>query len=136
MDKALATQNLLDIDNLQWRVLNEKSFRYVFELLGTKHSAKPDLKAALKRFFKYMRGVWVKSREFRWYEGANPWSVSNNQGVEGKNKEIKQSHTFSVLMRMVEEWSEEDDTILISSMMAPLSGQQNRLSIKTDIYWG
>ena len=57
MDKALATQILLDIDNLQWSVLNEKSFRYVFELLETKHSvnANPDLEVALKRFFKYMR---------------------------------------------------------------------------------
>lgn len=146
MDKALATQILLDIDNLQWSVLNEKSFRYVFELLETKHSvnANPDLEAAMKRFFKYMRDVWVESREFRWYEGANPWHPSNNQGVEGKNKEIKQSHTFrrrlgmgemfAVLMRMVEEWSEEDDSILMSSRMAALTGQPNSLSLKTDGY--
>ena len=96
MDKALATQILLDIDNLQWSVLNEKSFRYVFDLLESKYAenSNPDMEVALKRFFKYMRAVWVESREFRWYEGANPWSVSNNQGVEGKNKEIKQSHTL------------------------------------------
>ena len=25
---------------------------------------------------------------------CNPWSVSNNQGEEGMNKEIKQSQTF------------------------------------------
>ena len=89
-DKALANQIIQDIENLQWSVLNEKSFRKVFNLLEEKHlgNKNPDLNAPLKKFFDYMRAVWVESREFRWYEGANPWSVSNNQGVEGKNKVI------------------------------------------------
>jgi hypothetical protein len=87
-DKALANQIIQDIENLQWSVL--KSFRKVFNLLEEKHlgNKNPDLNAPLKKFFDYMRAVWVESREFRWYEGANPWSVSNNQGVEGKNKVI------------------------------------------------
>ena len=64
MDKALATQILLDIDNLQWSVLNEKSFRYVFDLLESKYAenSNPDMEVALKKFFKYMRAVWVESR--------------------------------------------------------------------------
>ena len=100
-----------------------------------------ELKAALARFFEYMRDVWVDSREFHWYEGAHPWGVSNNQGVEGKNKEIKQAHTFrkrlgmgemfSVMQRMVEEWSEEDDSLLFSSRLAMLDGQPNSLNLKT-----
>jgi hypothetical protein len=83
MDNALANDILHDIENLQWSVLNEKSFRKVFSLLEKKHL---DLKVPLKVFFDYMRAIWMDSREFRWYEGANPWGVSNNQGAEGKNK--------------------------------------------------
>ena len=88
LDKALANDILHDIENLQWSVLNEKSFRKVLSLLEKKHldNQNPDLKVPLKVFFDYMRAIWVDSRGFRWYEGANPWGVSNNQGVEGKNK--------------------------------------------------
>ena len=48
-------------------------------------------------------------------EGEHSWHISNNQGVEGKNKNIKESHTFRsrlelgelfyVMLRMVMEWS-------------------------------
>ena len=143
INKALADQLLLEIENLQWSVHNEQSFLSVFNLLEMKYldNDDSDLTAALERFFSYMKEVWVESREFRWYEGANPWSVSNNQGVEGKNKEIKQSHTFrqrldmgslfTVMLNMVEEWAEEDDILLTSSRLATLHGQPNSLSLKT-----
>ena len=29
-----------------------------------------------------MRKVWIESKENRWFEGAHPWNVCNNQGVE------------------------------------------------------
>ena len=88
-----------------------------------------------------MHKVWIDSKEFRWFEGANPWGISNNQGVEGKNKEIKQSHTFrrkleigellSVLARLVHEVSEEDDRLLVSSRLAVLHGERDSLSLRT-----
>ena len=91
-----------------------------------------------------MRKVWVESTEFKWYEGAHPWRISNNQGVEGKNKEIKQSHTFrrrleigelvEVLVRLVAEWSEEDDKLLESPRLALLEGEKNSLALKTAGY--
>ena len=91
-----------------------------------------------------MRKVWIDCGESKWYEGAHPFHISNNQGVEGKNREIKQSHTFrkrleigdlvAVLARMVSEWSDEDDHLLESSRSAALEKQRNSLSLKTDGY--
>jgi hypothetical protein len=48
----------------------------------------------LSDFFTYFRKQWVDSPVFRWYEGAHPWAISNNQGIEGQIKEIKAGHTF------------------------------------------
>ena len=148
--KSVATHNkkvsdsiLRDIENLQWSALNEASFRRGFELLEKKYLGRHDLvlNAALENFFSYMHKVWIDSQEFRWFEGAHPWGVSNNQGVEGKNKEIKQSHTFrrrlevgellSVLARLVSEVSEEDDHLLVSSRLAVLHGEKDSLSLRT-----
>ena len=69
-------------------------------------------------FFSYFRSVWVDSSENRWYERSHPFATSNNQGMEAKNKCIKQSHTFrkrmalgpfiNTCLRMVHEWALED----------------------------
>jgi hypothetical protein len=74
------------------------------------------LKNVDKTLFACMHKVWVGSEGFKWYEGEHPWQVSNNQGVEGCNKELKQSPTFrrrldigelvSVLARPFGDWSE------------------------------
>ena len=99
---------------------------------------------SIKKFFDYMDSIWIESDEFRWFEGANPWHISNNQGLEGKNKEIKQSHTFrrklelrelfSTLKRMVEEWSDDDTLLLESSRSAILFNDRNGLKMRTDGY--
>ena len=75
---------------------------------------------------------------------VHPWRISNNQGVEGKNMEIKQNHTFrrrlelgelvSVLANLVTEWSEEDDKLLESSRIATLHGEKDSLSLRTNGY--
>ena len=41
---------------------------------------------------------------------------------------------FSVMKRMVEEWSEEDDSLLFSPRLKALTGEINSLSLKTDGY--
>ena len=137
---------LQDIVNLQWSALNESSFRTSFKLLEEKYLHKYDtvLNGVVAKFFSYMRKVWIDSGEWKWYEGAHPFQISNNQGVEGKNREIKQNHTFrkrleigelvAVLARMVSEWSEEDDRLLESSRSAALEKERNSLSLKTDGY--
>ena len=143
-NKTISDNIMLDIVNLQWSVLNEASFRKAFKLLENKYLDKHDivLNAVLAQFFSYMRKQWVDSPVCRWFEGAHPWEISNNQGVEGKNKEIKQSHTFrrkleigelvSVLVRLVSEWSEEDDHLLVSSRLSALHGERDSLSLRTD----
>ena len=95
-DKEVSKKILDDIEYLQWSVLNEESFHKVYDLLENKYLDKYDdsLNEAISKFFSYMRSVWVESKQSRWFEAAHPWKVSNNQGVEGKNKDIKQSHTF------------------------------------------
>ena len=151
--KSVCTQNksvhdklLGDLVNIQWSALNEASFKKSVELLEKKYLDQADtvLKSVISNFFEYLRKVWINSEEFRWYEGAHPWCISNNQGVEGKNKEIKQSHTFrrrleigellSVLARLVTEWSEEDDHLLNSSRLSSLYGEPNSLSLRTSGY--
>ena len=95
-NKEVSKKILDDIEFLQWSVLNEKLFHKVYELLEKKYINKYDhsLNEAISKLFSYMRSVWVESNQNRWFEGAHPWKPSNNQGVEGKNKDIKQSHTF------------------------------------------
>ena len=111
-----------------------------------KHVGKYDknLDDLIKEFFAYLQEGWIFSGENKWYEGAHPWQVSNNQGVEGLNKEIKQSHTFRrrldigelvpVLSRLVHEWSENNDKLLESSRLSMLDGERLSLSLKTKGY--
>ena len=145
-NKDVGKQIWHDIEFLQWSVLNEESFKQVYDLLELKYLGKYDapLNEALKKFFTYMRYVWIESKQNGWFEAANPWKVSNNQGVEGKNKDIKQSHTFrrrldigelfSVLLNMVKEWSEEDMKLLESPRTDALHGEIDSLRLKTDGY--
>ena len=83
INKKLAASLLSDIENLQWSVHNEECFRQVYDLLEKKYFDKytedPE-KVLLQTFFQYFRKQWVDSPVFRWYEGAHPWHISNNQG--------------------------------------------------------
>ena len=49
---------------------------------------------SLEDFFSYFRSTWVNSKEKYWFEGAHPFGSSNNQGIEGQNRDIKASFTF------------------------------------------
>ena len=143
LDKTVHTSILKDITDLQWSVLNEDSFRHVFSLIEAKYIGKYNdvMNGILAKFFRYMRKVWVESDEFRWFEGSHPWHISNNQGVEGKNKDIKLNYTFRKRLELgeligvlVTEWSDESDHLLESSRLAALHGQKNSLKLRTDGY--
>ena len=64
----------------------------------------------------------LKSKENLWYEASNPHWCSNNQEIEGINKKVKESQTFSkrlplgtfveVVLRMCHEWSREDSSLI------------------------
>ena len=96
LDKNVGKSLLSDIEEIQWSAHNE-SFKKLIELLEQKYlknSYSPEIIVALKLFFKYFHSVWVDSQEHKWYEGSNPFASSNNQGIEGRNKSIKSTHTF------------------------------------------
>ena len=125
LDANLAKNVLADIEDLQWSALNQKVFLHSYNLMEEKYllDDKFDHKDALEDFFAYFKKVWIDSEENNWFEGANPFASSNNQGIEGKNKEIKAAHTFrkrmplgsfiDCMLRIVHEWSLEDSSLLI-----------------------
>ena len=82
--KSIADNIIKDIDNLQWSALNFESFKKAYDLIEIKYLDKHDtvLNGSLTKFFQYMRKVWIDSGECLWFEGAHPWGVSNNQGIE------------------------------------------------------
>ena len=142
-DMNVGKSILNDIEEIQWSVMNEKTFRVVYELLEMKYAnedMEEDLKSLVDDFFQYFRKQWVDSPVFRWWEGAHPWKISNNQGIEGTNRVIKEEHTFkrrcplgnffNIVDRMVFEWSKKSDDILfqprLNTLFDPKSGLKNR----------
>ena len=146
LDANLAKNVLSDIEDLQWSSLNQLVFLHSYKLLEEKYLLDDKLqhKDAVEDFFAYFRKVWVDSEEKNWFEGANPFASSNNQGIEGKNKEIKAAHTFrkrmplgafiDCMLRMVHEWSLEDSSLLTSDRTKILHTKPNGLKLRTDGY--
>ena len=95
-------------------------------------------------FFSYFRSVWGDSSENHWYEGSHPFATSNNQGMEAKNKCIKQSHTFrkrmalgpfiNTCLRMVHEWALKDFSNLDSTRNETLFAQPDGLKLRSAGY--
>ena len=138
---------MADIESLQWSALNEETFRIAFDLLEKKYLEKvmdDKLRNAVQDFFAYFRGQWVESAVSGWWEGAHPWRVSNNQGLEGTNRVIKADHTFKrrcplgnffdIVSRMVNEWSKKSDSLLYESRMAMLFDPKEGLRLRTEGY--
>ena len=56
---------------------------------------------ALEEFFGYFREQWgPDSKVNNWFEQAFPYQVGNNQGLEGKNEDIKQNRTLKKELRL------------------------------------
>ena len=135
-----------DVEEIQWSAYNS-TFSSLVNLLEEKYSSNVSLSAevrqALNNFFTYFRSVWVESKEHQWYEGAHIGS-SNNQGIEGKNRDIKASHTFrskapygsfcDTMLRMVHEWSLEDSSLLDGERLKILFTQPLGLKMRTAGY--
>ena len=147
-NKRLQQEVLSYIQNMQWSVHSEKTFVVVFDLLEDKYT-KGNFPASeltlLRDFFSYFRTQWgPESHVSKWYEGAHPFAVSNNQGIEGTNKAIKKDHTFKrrcplgtfmdIVSRMVKEWGEVDDSLLYGSRMDVLDTCKDGLKLKTEGY--
>ena len=146
LNKEVANDLLSDIEEIQWSA-NNSTFSSLVNLLEEKYSSNVRLSAevrqALNNFFTYFRSVWVGSKEHQWYEGAHIGS-SNNQGIEGKNRDIKASHTFrskaplgsfcDTMLRMVHEWSLEDSSLLDGERLKILFTQPLGLKMRTAGY--
>ena len=148
-DKNLADKIARDIEELQWSAHNEETFRYVYKLLVDQYlngNYEHRVKEHLEDFFDYFTKQWVDSPTFRWYEGAHPFSVSNNQGIEGQNKEIKAGHTFKrkcalgtffkIVEKMVDDFGKKNDEILFNPRIILLDHPEfrNGLKLKTEGY--
>lgn len=144
INENLATELIRDIEDLQNLVTNEHNFRKAYGLLEQEYISKSS-DIGFTEFFQYFREQWVDSPVFRWWEGSHPWGISNNQGIEGLNKHIKESHTFKrrcplgyffdIVDRMVTEFSLKDDTNLITSRLCYIEeGSKDALKLKTEGY--
>jgi hypothetical protein len=70
--------------------------------------------------------------------------VFHNQSIKGVNKEIKAAHTFrkrmplgqffNFMLRMVNEWSLQDASLLFSNRSQILQSKPNGLKMRTDGY--
>lgn len=139
---------LIDLENIQWSCTRE-TFDPLVKLLEKKYlknnTYSERMLVALDEFFKYFKTVWVSSNERFWFESANPFRSSNNQGIEGINKDIKQSQTFrkllpmgsfvDVSLRMCQEWSMSDNSLLEANREKKhLFTQPHGLKLRTNGY--
>ena len=147
VNKEIASKLQKDIEELQWAADSKDSFLYLAKVLEEKYRDLDNLdsntKTSLQSFFQYLQMTWVNSPESNWYEGAHPYGVSNNQGIEGVNQSIKDGHTCrkrlplgrfcDVMLRMTHEWSLQDHSLLREGRTEALNGQFG-LKLRTDGY--
>ena len=147
IDKNVEKNLLIDLENIQWSCTRE-TFDPLVKLLEKKYlknnTYSERMLVALDEFFKYFKTVWVSSNERFWFESANPFRSSNNQGIEGINKDIKQSQTFrkllpmgsfvDVSLRMSQEWSMSDNSLLEANREKHLFTQPHGLKLRTNGY--
>ena len=135
---------LKDIEFLQWSAVSMEVFKQLFHLIKEKFTDGDEEDEKLLTFLEYVEQTWVSSTENRWFEGANPYGLCNNQGLEGKNLHIKNSYTFRRLMalgafidtslQLVHEMSLEDSTLLSVEKTGSLFGQTDSLKLRTNGY--
>ena len=125
LNTEAATSLITDLKYIQWSA-NDSNFKDLIQLLEMKYQNENiysrQFVSACKEFFDYFEHTWVTSQENLWYEGSNPYQISNNQGIEGLNRHIKQSHTLrkkmplctfiNVSLKMVSEWAMNGDKLL------------------------
>ena len=100
----LAKEVLEDIEIFQW-IVSVSSFEVDFKSLEEKYLVEREStekeQEALEEFFGYFREQWgPDSKVNNWFEQAFPYQVGNNQGLEGKNEDIKQNRTLKKELRL------------------------------------
>ena len=99
VNKALGEAILRDIGDIQWMAQSPPEFVVVVKLLHRHYTKEKKLSgtelALVTTFFEYFLAQWGPgSHAQNWFAGANPFSLTNNQGQEGYHKEVKRNHTF------------------------------------------
>ena len=93
VNKNLAEELDKDISQLQWMVSSETEFCLVYDLVEKKYRSGIFTEVEneiLEQFWHYHRSQWgPKSNVCYWYEAAHPFTRTNNQGLESKNKKDK-----------------------------------------------
>ena len=77
----------------------------------------------VKAFLDYFLSQWGPgSHAMNWFAGANPFSITNNQGQEGYHKEVKRNHTFRSKLPMGQFFQAMEQLVrLFSSFLTLLS---------------
>ena len=147
-NEELAAKVDADIDYFQWAT-TETEYEVNYKALVDKYTKEENVvnytteeEDALKKFFDYVDDNWgPKTPVKNWFAGSNPFSLTQNQGIEGKNKAIKASYTFKsrvsigklfqIVEVMLRDWSEQDDSLIFSHRLALLDGPEG-LALKTN----
>ena len=120
INKNLAKEIDIDICKIQWMVQTEQEFINVYELFEKKYMEGNFIgkeKEAIEIFFSYFRAQWGPgSHVSKWYEGANPFSISSNQGVENKNLEIKDDFSYRERLDMTKFVKMQEGIVTHNSM--------------------
>lgn len=113
------------IETIQWTCTKETFNSYIIRLekkYSSNSSFSGKMLSSLRDFFWFFHNTWVTSKENLWYDASNSHRCSVNQGIEGIDQSVKESHTFGkrlplgtvmeVVLRMCHEWSREDSSLL------------------------
>ena len=98
VNKSLGEAILNNIEDIQWMAQSEEEFIVLCNKLKQHYTSMKlsDNECTLvKAFLEYFLTQWGPgSHAMNWFAGANPFSITNNQGQEGYHKEVKRNHTF------------------------------------------
>ena len=140
-DKATRDSVMKDIEEIQWSAVSEDVFLKLFQLLRLKYE---NAETKVQLFLDYVEDTWINSKENLWFEGARPYGISNNQGLEGKNKHIKDSYSMrrklplgtfiETSKKLVNEMSISDASLLNMEKSQTLYGQPDSLKLRTNGY--
>ena len=93
MNKDLYKSIDADIQRVQWMAQTSGEFKVFNDVLEFKYLKGDYSKGEIEQmdlFFSYFREQWGPSSHVcNWYEGAHPYHVGNNQGIESRNLAVK-----------------------------------------------
>ena len=98
-NKELGKSNLSEIESIQWMWQTKEEFEALTNLLKEHYCSLATLTAneliLVNTFFSYFLSQWGPgSKVENWCAGAHPFTIINNQGLEGTHKQYKKDHNI------------------------------------------